>query len=105
MPLLFSKNEEVIGISASLLVIAAFFQLSDGTQVVGLGALRGIKDVRIPTIITLIAYWVIGLPMSYVLAFKMDLGVQGVWYGLSIGLTIAAVLLFWRFNIVSKKIR
>jgi MATE family multidrug resistance protein len=105
MPLLFSKNEEVIGISASLLVIAAFFQLSDGTQVVGLGALRGIKDVRIPTIITLIAYWVIGLPMSYVLAFKMNLGVQGVWYGLSIGLTIAAVLLFWRFNIVSKKIR
>lgn len=104
LPTLFSKESNVITIASSLIVIAAFFQLSDGVQVVGLGALRGVKDVKIPTIITLIAYWVIGLPMSYVFGFKMNLGVEGVWYGLSLGLTIAAVFLLWRFNYVSKRI-
>jgi MATE family multidrug resistance protein len=71
---------------------------------VGLGALRGIKDVKIPTYITLIAYWLVGLPSSYIFAFTLKMGVQGVWYGLSLGLTLAAVLLFWRFTYVSKKI-
>lgn len=103
LPILFNKDFEVIKISASLLVIAAFFQISDGIQVVGLGALRGIKDVKIPTAITLVAYWVIGLPMSYVFAFKLNLGVQGIWYGLWLGLSVAAILLFWRFNYYSKK--
>jgi multidrug resistance protein, MATE family len=104
LPLLFTKDPEVISIASSLLVIAAFFQLSDGVQVVGLGALRGVKDVKLPTFITLIAYWVIGLPMSYIFAFKLGLGTQGVWYGLSLGLLIAAIALFCRFNYVSKKI-
>lgn len=104
LPVIFNKETEVISIASSLLVIAAFFQLSDGIQVVGLGALRGIKDVKVPTYITLVAYWLIGLPMSYVFGFKMQLGVEGVWYGLSLGLTIAAILLLWRFNYVSKKI-
>lgn len=104
LPVLFNKDPEVIGIASSLLIIAAFFQLSDGTQVVGLGALRGVKDVKLPTIITLIAYWVLGLPMSYIFAFKMNLGVNGVWYGLSVGLLIAAIALFFRFNYVSKRI-
>lgn len=102
LPLLFTSDPEVISISSTLIVVAAFFQLSDGTQVVGLGALRGAKDVKIPTIITLIAYWVIGLPMSYVFGFTMKLGVQGIWYGLSLGLTVAAVSLFLRFNYVSR---
>lgn len=104
LPTLFSKESNVISIAASLIVIAAFFQLSDGVQVLGLGALRGIKDVKIPTIITLIAYWAIGLPMSYVFGFQMNLGVEGIWYGLSLGLTVAAVFLLWRFNYVSKRI-
>jgi MATE family multidrug resistance protein len=104
LPVLFNKDPEVISIASSLLVIAAFFQLSDGVQVVGLGALRGVKDVKVPTIITLIAYWVIGLPMSYVFGFKMGLGVKGVWYGLSLGLMIAAVCLFLRFNYVSRRV-
>jgi len=104
LPTLFTKDPEVISIASSLIVIAAFFQLSDGTQVVGLGALRGVKDVTLPTIITLIAYWGIGLPCSYFLAFKLNLGVEGIWYGLSIGLTIAAVCLFFRFNYISRKI-
>jgi len=104
LPTFFNNEIEVIKTASSLLVIAAFFQLSDGIQVVALGALRGMKDVQIPTIITLIAYWCIGLPMSYVFAFKLNYGVLGVWYGLSLGLTMAAVLLFLRFNYVSKRV-
>ncbi|MBL7884202.1 MAG: MATE family efflux transporter, partial [Bacteroidia bacterium] len=104
LPSFFNTDVEVLKISSSLLIIAAFFQLSDGVQVVGLGALRGLKDTKVPTYITLFAYWVIGLPMSYVLAFKMNYGVQGVWYGLSLGLTIAALMLFFRFNYVSKRV-
>ncbi len=104
LPTIFSNEPTVITISVSLVVIAAFFQLSDGVQVVCLGALRGMKDVKIPTYITLFAYWIIGLPMSYIFAFKLNLGVQGVWYGLSLGLGLAAILLFLRFNYVSKRI-
>jgi MATE family multidrug resistance protein len=101
LPSLFTNDLEVINLSASLLVIAAFFQLSDGVQVVALGALRGVKDVKIPTLITFVAYWIIGLPMSYVFAFIFNLGALGVWYGLFLGLTSAAILLFLRFKYVS----
>jgi MATE family multidrug resistance protein len=94
---------EVIQISASLLVIAGLFQLSDGVQVVGLGVLRGMEDVKFPTIITLIAYWVLGLPLGYFLAFELEMGAEGIWYGLLIGLSITAVVLFFRFNALSKK--
>jgi multidrug resistance protein, MATE family len=104
LPTLFNKTPEVVSVASSLLIVAAFFQLSDGVQVVALGALRGIRDVKIPTIITIIAYWVIGLPMSYIFAFKLGMGILGVWYGLFLGLTAAAVLLFLRFNKVSKLI-
>jgi MATE family multidrug resistance protein len=104
LPSLFNEDNEVISVAASLMIIAAFFQFSDGVQVVALGALRGVKDVKIPTIITLVAYWIIGLPMSYVLGFVLKLGVQGVWYGLSLGLLSAALLLFLRFNYISKRV-
>ncbi len=94
---LYIKEGEVVEIAASLLVIAGFFQLSDGLQCVALGALRGLEDVNIPTIFTLIAYWAVGLPLGYVLAFHAGLGVQGVWLGLSAGLTVSAILLTYRF--------
>ncbi|MCK5278127.1 MAG: MATE family efflux transporter, partial [Cyclobacteriaceae bacterium] len=64
----------------------------------------GMSDVKIPTLITLIAYWIIGLPLGYVLGFTLNQGALGVWYGLLAGLTIAAVLLFIRFNKLSKKL-
>jgi MATE family multidrug resistance protein len=102
LPSLFTNDEGVINLSASLLVIAAFFQLSDGIQVIALGALRGVKDVKIPTFITFFAYWIVGLPMSYVFAFVLKLGALGVWYGLFLGLTTAAIFLFLRFNYVSR---
>ncbi len=104
IPQWFSKEEDVISIASGLLLIAAFFQLSDGLQTVALGALRGIQDVRIPTGITLVAYWIIALPLSYWLAFSKQMGVNGIWYGLSIGLTLAAILLFLRFNYISRRI-
>lgn len=104
LPSLYINDAEVLTLATSLLVIAAFFQISDGVQVVGLGALRGLSDVKIPAFITFLAYWVIGLPTGYVLGFKLNFGVQGIWYGLLIGLSVAAVLLFLRFHHSTKKL-
>ncbi len=105
LPSLYIDETSVIDLAASLLVIAAFFQLSDGLQVTGLGSLRGMADVKIPTIITLFAYWVVGLPVGYWLGFGLNFGPQGVWYGLLIGLSMAAVLLAFRFNSISLRLR
>jgi len=100
----FSIDANVVGIASSLILIAAFFQIFDGIQVVILGALRGMEDTKIPTLITLVSYWVFGIPICYVLAFNFDMGAQGIWWGLSAGLCIAAILVFVRFNFVSKKL-
>ncbi|SDJ94703.1 multidrug resistance protein, MATE family [Catalinimonas alkaloidigena] len=101
---LYTPDRQVVDIAVQLLIIAAFFQLSDGVQVVALGALRGMSDVRVPTLITLLAYWVIGLPVGYVLGMGLDLGVSGIWYGLLTGLTVAAILLTLRFYRISRTI-
>ena len=101
LPTLYIDNQNVIEIASGLLVIAAFFQLSDGLQVVGLGALRGMEDVKVPTWITLFAYWGMALPLGYFLGFTLDMGISGIWWGLLIGLTVAALLLavrFWRLS-------
>lgn len=105
LPVLFNDEVEVRQIVSSLLMIAALFQISDGIQVVALGALRGIEDTKIPTWITFISYWLIGLPCSYFLAFTFGLGVEGIWYGLTIALTLAAIFLYLRFNFVTKNLR
>lgn len=97
-PMLYIDDPEVIHIASQLLVVAAFFQISDGVQVVGMGALRGFEDVKVPTVIAVMAYWVVGLPAGYLLGFKYGLGATGIWYGLLIGLSLAAVLLFYRFQ-------
>src|SRR5690606_14234026 len=70
IPMLYINDPEVIQIASVLLIIAALFQISDGVQVVGLGALRGLEDVKVPSLISLIAYWIIGLPVGYLLCFK-----------------------------------
>jgi MATE family multidrug resistance protein len=103
LPWIYTSDNRVIVIAAQLLIIAAFFQLFDGTQVVGLGVLRGMGDVNIPTFITFIAYWVIGLPVGYLLGIKLNMGVEGVWYGLVLGLLTASILLFIRFQLISRK--
>ncbi|RDY60992.1 MATE family efflux transporter [Flagellimonas nanhaiensis] len=97
-------NTEVIFIAAKLLMVAAFFQISDGVQVVVLGALRGLQDVKIPTLITFIAYWLIGFPVSYYFGLFTDLKSTGIWIGLLLGLTASAVMLYIRFNYLSRKL-
>jgi len=104
LPTLYVDDEVVISYASSLLVIAALFQLSDGTQAVGIGVLRGLTDVKIPTAITFVAYWIVGLPVGYLLGFNFEMGVQGVWIGLLLGLTTSAILLTLRFNSRSKHI-
>lgn len=101
---LLHDNTEVIKIAASLLLVAAVFQISDGIQVVVLGALRGLQDVKIPTIITFVAYWVIGFPISFYLGIYTDLEAVGIWIGLLAGLTAAAIFLYLRFNYLTNKL-
>jgi MATE family multidrug resistance protein len=103
LPWIATSDKVVIAIAAQLLILAALFQLFDGTQVVGLGILRGMGDVNVPTFITFLAYWVVGLPVGYLLGIKLNLGVQGVWYGLVLGLAVSSILLFFRFQFISKK--
>jgi MATE family multidrug resistance protein len=103
LPSLYINDPEVIEIAAGLLVIAGFFQLSDGIQVVSLGALRGLEDVKIPTLVTFISYWVVALPLGYTLGFIADMGPKGIWIGLLTGLTLTAVFLLIRFNKLTRK--
>ena len=97
-------NNEVISIAAKLLLVAAVFQISDGIQVVVLGALRGLQDVKIPMYITFVAYWVIGFPISYYLGEHTSLKAVGVWIGLLAGLSFEAIFLYIRFHILTKKL-
>ena len=99
-----ADNTQVIILAAELLLVAAFFQISDGVQVVVLGALRGMQDVKIPTLITFIAYWAIGFPVSYYLGLHTDLKSTGIWIGLLTGLTASAIMLYIRFNYLTKKL-
>ena len=105
LPTLFITDADVIATASGLLIIAAFFQIFDGVQVVSLGILRGLQDVKVPTLATFVAYWIIGLPVGYLLAFEFGYGIKGVWYGLSIGLGITAVTLFYRFDQLTRKLR
>ncbi|MDZ7603992.1 MAG: MATE family efflux transporter [Cyclobacteriaceae bacterium] len=104
LPGLYISDPEVIQKASVLMIVAGLFQLSDGIQVVGLAALRGMSDVKIPSLIALLSYWMIGLPVGYVLGFTMNLGAQGIWFGLMAGLTVAGILLFIRFDRLSRKL-
>lgn len=104
LPKLYLDNKEVIHLAAELLIIASLFQLSDGIQLVVLGALRGMQDVKIPSIITFISYWLIAIPLGITLAIYFELKAFGMWIGLLFGLTIAAILLLLRFHKQTKKL-
>lgn len=97
-------NKEIIIITSKLLLVAAVFQISDGIQVVVLGALRGLQDVKIPMYITFVAYWVIGFPISFYLGRYTSLQTVGIWIGLLAGLTAAALFLYIRFGRLTKKL-
>jgi MATE family multidrug resistance protein len=97
-------NKEIILVTSKLLLIAAIFQISDGIQVVVLGALRGLQDVKVPMYITFVAYWVIGFPISFYLGKYTELKAVGIWIGLLAGLTAAALFLYIRFARLTKKL-
>ena len=98
------ENSEVILIASQLLIIVALFQIFDGLQVAILGALRGMQDVKVPTLIAFISYWVIGFPICYYLGLHTPLKSVGIWIGLLIGLGSASLLLFIRFHYLTKKL-
>lgn len=104
LPLMFTDNIEVIQMASSLLIVAAVFQLSDGLQAVILGGLRGLQDVNIPSILTFIAYWVIGFPVCFYLGKVLDMGPLGIWIGLLVALSSSAFMLFLRFNYLSNNL-
>lgn len=105
LPTFFTQKEDVavILLASKLLIIAALFQLSDGVQVVALGVLRGIQDVKIPSLITFVAYWIITIPLGYYLCVTLEMGAWGMWIALGLGLTISAVLLVIRFFKLSQR--
>lgn len=100
---IYTQDTRVMAIAASLLIFAAIFQLSDALQVAGMGILRGYKDTRIPMIANLISYWGVGMTLGVALGFGMDLGATGMWIGIIIGLTVAALLHGLRFRLISKR--
>jgi MATE family multidrug resistance protein len=103
LPFVFNDDHEVVLMAAYLLLFAALFQISDSTQAVSAGLLRGIKDVKIPTVFVLIAYWAIGIPVGCLLAFYFKMGAAGIWTGFIAGLTFSALFLSFRFKKMSKK--
>ncbi len=104
LPLAFNKNGNVIHMAALLLIYAAIFQISDATQAIAAGLLRGIKDVKVPTLFIGIAYWAVGIPAGYLLAFHAGLGASGIWIGFITGLSCSSMLLCYRFLRMAKKI-
>jgi MATE family multidrug resistance protein len=101
----YTGDAVVIALASQLLVLAGLFQFSDGIQVASNGALRGLKDTRVPMLLTMISYWVIGMPFGWWLAFNRSLGARGMWMGLIAGLSTSALLLFVRFYRIARDAR
>lgn len=93
---LYSQDLPVVALAATLLPIAALFQVFDGIQVVGIGVLRGVGDTRVPAVLNLLGFWLVGLPVGVWLAFRSGMGPHGLWWGLALGLAIVAVLILVR---------
>jgi len=94
---LVTGDAAVIALAATLMMYAAVFQYPDGLQVMSNGALRGLKDTKWPMVITVAAYWAVGMPLGYYLGILRGQGAPGLWLGLIFGLLVAAILLTWRF--------
>jgi MATE family multidrug resistance protein len=97
LPLAFNNNPTVIALASVLMLLAALFQISDASQAIAVGLLRGIKDVKIPTLYIAIAYWVVGIPIGCLMAFTFKMGAAGMWIGFVSGLTFSSVFLNYRF--------
>jgi MATE family multidrug resistance protein len=104
IPAFYVSESEVIELSAQLFIVAALFQIFDGMQVTALGALRGLEDVKVPTLIALLSYWIVALPVGYLLGIVFEIGAVGIWLGYVAGLILAAVLLYGRFKLLLSRI-
>ena len=102
LPYIFNDEPKVVQYAAVLLILAGVFQISDAIQAISVGLLRGLYDVKIPTLFVSIAYWVIGIPMGYYLSFYRGMEVRGIWIGLVAGLSISAILMTVRFFVISR---
>ncbi|HWU41950.1 MAG TPA: MATE family efflux transporter, partial [Bdellovibrio sp.] len=102
-PTFYVTDPEVISWAAKFFVVVAIFEIFDGVQAVTIGALRGMSDTQWPGLIAFFAYWVMGLPGGYLLAFPLGVGPVGIWIGLLLGLLFASVLLTWRFHLLSRR--
>lgn len=103
LPTFYVKDPDVINLAALFFIVVAIFEIFDGVQAVAIGALRGMSDTQWPGIIAFVAYWIVGLPFGYLLAFHLGAGPVGIWIGLLIGLIIASIFLTFRFHILSKR--
>ncbi len=103
LPFIFNDEIHVVSMAAYLLLFAALFQISDSTQAISAGLLRGIKDVKVPTIFIAIAYWAIGIPIGCLLAFHFKMGAAGIWTGFIVGLTFSAGFLSFRFKKMTRR--
>ena len=97
-----SDDPAVIELTVTLFFIVALLQIADGVQGTALGALRGMSDMNSPTVITLVAYWPLALPASYLMGFVFEWGAVGVWLGYTLGLVVAAIALPWRFWVLTR---
>ncbi len=100
-----ADNTEVISLASQLLAVAAIFQIVDGVQVTAAGALRGLKDTHVPLLMGIMSYWCIGLVSGYVLGFGLGYQAVGLWWGLALGLAVAAGVLTYRFSLVQSHIQ
>ena len=102
----FNPNSLIISLASTLLIVAAIFQITDGIAFSGMGALRGYKDTRVPLLIMIIAYWVVGMPLGYNISLTDNIiepiGALGMWIGMAAGMLILSILVLWRLNLVSK---
>ncbi len=98
LPGFFTNDAYILDLSSDLLLIAAVFQLFDGLQVVSIGMLRGMEDVKFPTYVTLIGYWILALPLAYFLGFTCKMEVIGIWWALTFSLVFVGIILYWRFR-------
>lgn len=97
LPLAFNNDATVIALASVLMLYAAVFQISDATQAIGVGLLRGVKDVKVPTLYIAVAYWVVGIPVGCLMAFTFKMGAAGIWIGFVSGLTFSSMFLNNRF--------
>lgn len=95
---LYTADARVLPLAATLILYASVFQLSDGLQTTAAGLLRGMQDVKVPSVVAFIAYWLLMVPCCYMLAFTLGMGIEGIWIGFLIGLTAAAGLLLFRLR-------